>query len=106
MIKTVSNNTELLKILSDRPDVLSTAISNEGPFAYSIQNTELDDSDLCIYENFVQWYSHLSQLDKDIFYLLSQLPVAEIARLLECSVGFVYNKKRELEQSRKNSKYV
>lgn len=96
MIKTVSNNTELLKILSDRPDVLSTAI----------QNTELDDSELCIYENFVQWYSHLSQLDKDIFYLLSQLPVAEIARLLECSVGFVYNKKRELEQSRKNSKYV
>ena len=96
MIKTVSNNTELLKILSDRPDVLSTVI----------QNTELDDSELCIYENFVQWYSHLSQLDKDIFYLLSQLPVAEIARLLECSVGFVYNKKRELEQSRKNSKYV
>ena len=96
MIKTVSNNTELLKILSDRPDVLSTAI----------QNTELDDSELCIYENFVQWYSHLSQLDKDVFYLLSQLPVAEIARLLECSVGFVYNKKRELEQSRKNYKYV
>lgn len=90
MIRNITNNAELLKVLSGRKDVMDTLI----------HNTELDDSDLCTYNRFMNWYNSLSQLDKDIFYLLTQLPVGEIAKLLNTSVGYVYNKKRELEKSR------
>lgn len=90
MIRTITNNAALLKILNERKEVMSALL----------QDTELDDSDLCTYNRFMNWYDSLSQLDKDIFYLLSQLPVGEIAKLLNTSVGYVYNKKRELEKSR------
>ena len=90
MIRTITNNADLLKVLSERKDVMGTLI----------HNTELDDSDLCTYNRFMNWYNNLSQLDKDIFYLLTQRSVGEIAKLLNTSVGYVYNKKRELEKSR------
>lgn len=86
MIRTTYNNKELLTILHDRKDVLNTFLEGK----------DLDDTQLNLLSRFKSWHAGLSQLDKDIFYLITQYKVSKVARLLDCSTGFVYQKKKEL----------
>lgn len=86
MIRTTTQNEVLKKILDERESILSQLIDTET----------LDDEQLKRYSRFLTWYSSLSQLDKDLYYLLAIYPVRKVAKLLDCSVSYVYKKKKVL----------
>jgi hypothetical protein len=86
MIRTTTQNEALKKILDERESILSQLIDTET----------LDDEKLSRYKKFQDWYSSLSQLDKDLYYLLSLYPVRKVAHLFDCSVSYVYKKKKAL----------
>lgn len=89
---TAIHNDQLCEALKDRKSVLSTLVEEQ----------ELDDSQLNIYNRFQEWYNSLSQLDKDLFYLLSVYSVAEISTLQDCSKGYLFKKRNELREGWKN----
>lgn len=87
MKKTTTQNEKLKTILSDRPTIMNTLLYEE----------DLDDDQLKDYYKFMRWYDNLSQLDKDIFYLIQIYGIPETARLLDCSYSFIYSKSRKLK---------
>lgn len=69
------NNQELIDALKDRDEVIK-----------GLTSFELDDEQLEKIDRFKQ----LSQFEKDLLYLRSQLPVSQIASLYGVSIQYIY----------------
>lgn len=87
MQTTTTQNEKLKKILNDRQTIMETLLYGE----------DLDDERLSEYYKFMKWYDSLSQLDKDIFYLIQIYGIPETAQLLDCSYSFIYSKSKKLK---------
>lgn len=69
------NNQELIDALKDRDEVIK-----------GLTSFDLDDEQLEKIDRFKQ----LSQFEKDLLYLRSQLPVSQIASLYGVSIQYIY----------------
>lgn len=69
------NNQELIDALKDRDEVIK-----------GLTSFDLDDEQLEKIDRFKQ----LSQFEKDLLYLRSQLPVSQIAPLYGVSIQYIY----------------
>lgn len=89
MKHTTTQNAKLMKILSERPQIMETMVNT----------SDLDDEQLYQYYDFLKWYDSLSQIDKDLFFLIySGHSIREIAELMDCSQSYVYGKRKLLRR--------
>lgn len=89
MVHTTTQNTQLMIILNNRPDVMKDIISID----------EVDDEQLEEYNKWLHWYNHLTQFEKDIYYLNKiGYNGSQIAKLYDCSKSTIYSKLTKLKR--------
>ena len=79
-----------MKILSDRPSIMQDLIDYN----------DLDDDQIRQYNKWLHWYNHLSQFDRDIFYLYTiGYTGYDIANLYDCSQSLIYSKLKRIKNT-------
>ena len=90
MVHTTTQNEKLMKILSDRPSIMQDLIDYN----------DLDDEQIRQYNKWLHWYNHLSQFDRDIFYLYTiGYTGYDIAKLYDCSQSLIYSKLKRIKST-------
>jgi succinate dehydrogenase flavin-adding protein (antitoxin of CptAB toxin-antitoxin module) len=82
----IEYNTEIIRLLSERDDVLATF--------FDLRHA--DDEQLKNYTTFVKRYAELPQIDRDIFYLCTTITPTRTAKLLQVSGHYIRERYEEL----------
>lgn len=77
----MTNNDKILELLEGRDKYFLMVKEDFVP--------KMDDEQLKKYYNFIKNYNNLTQLEKDVWYLTTQIKKSEIAKLYEVSKSYI-----------------